>query len=84
MLLNKDYNLWLKLTPSEITATPFTSRNGIVSTAIGVKSQTEVLVSTKAPVVTPVAKLPNFRLIQKSDGQFNFNIWTDIRTENDS
>ena len=78
MLLNKDYNLWLKLTPSEITATPFTSRNGIVSTAIGVKSQTEVLVSTKAPVVTLVAKLPNFRLIQKSDGQFNFNIWTDI------
>lgn len=78
MLINKDYNLWLKLTPSEIIATPFTTRNGIVSTAVGVKSQTEVLVSSKAPVVTPVVKLPNFRLIQKSDGQFNFNIWTDI------
>jgi hypothetical protein len=78
MLINKDYNIWLKLIPSEITATPFTSRNRIISTAVGVKSQTEVLVSSKAPVVTPVAKLPNFRLIQKSDGQFNFNIWTDI------
>lgn len=78
MLINKDYNLWLKLTPSEITATPFSTRNGIISTAIGVKSQTEVLVSTKAPVVAVQPKLPNFRLVNKADGQFTFNIWTDI------
>jgi len=78
VLINKDFNLWLKLTPSEVTATPFATHNGYISAAVGVKSQTEVLVSVTPPVFTPVGKLPSFRLIQKPDAQFNFNIWTDI------
>lgn len=78
MLLNKDYNIWLKLTPSEIIATPFVTRNGIISSTVGVKSQTEVLVSSVAPTVALNAKLPNFRQVPKTDGQFTFNIWTDV------
>lgn len=78
MLINKDYNVWLKVTPSEITATPFVTRNGVISSAVGVKSETEVLISPKAPTYTPVVKLPNFRVVPKSDGAFTFNIWTDI------
>jgi hypothetical protein len=78
VLINKDYNVWLKLTPSEISATPFATKNGIISSTIGVKSTTEVLMSPKAPTYTPILKFPNFKVVQKPDGSFTFNLWTDL------
>ena len=78
ILIDRSYNVWLKLTPTEITATPFATRNGIITSALGVKSQTEVLVSPTAPAYNATVKLPNFRIVQKPDSYFSFNILSDI------
>lgn len=78
MLINKDYNVWLKLTPTEITATPFATRNGVINSTVGVKSITEVVMQPTAPTYTPVLKLPNFKVVQKPEGNFTFNLWTDL------
>lgn len=76
--VNDEYKLWLKVSPQEIYATPFTSANNKIKMSVGIKSYLETFMSTEAPKTTPNNNLPPLTIASKLDDSFLINVATDI------
>jgi Domain of unknown function (DUF4403) len=76
-LLSEKYRTWLKITPTELQMTPLTTVNNKVKATIGILAYTETITGTK-PLVTPVATLPDLKLVNQIADDFKVGIIAEI------
>ena len=77
ILLDKNYNAWLKITPQEVLLYPLYAQNNQVKVSVGLKSFAEVVVGPEPPVLTPVP-LPNLKLVNGTDRTFRVALNNDL------
>jgi hypothetical protein len=70
--------LWIKLTPQEISMTPLSGFAGKAKTNIGIKSIAETYMGSK-PVQTINPMMPNLNILDKIDNNFQLNIFNNIK-----
>jgi hypothetical protein len=78
ILLNKDYNIWLKLQPKSVFMAPFKNENGIISTTIGIEALSEILISKQSPPIPPPTTLPPFKMLPMAENGFNISMGIDV------
>ena len=61
LLVNQEYEAWLKVTPLELLMTPFSAKGKSVKLTIGLKARTETILG-KQPVVTINNTLPPLQI----------------------
>lgn len=61
LLVNEEYEAWLKITPLELMMTPFVSKGKNASFVVGLKARTETVLGAK-PVVVPNPTLPALQI----------------------
>jgi hypothetical protein len=77
VLLDKNYNAWLKITPQEVMLYPLSARDNRVKLSLGITSFAEVVVGPEPPARAPVP-LPNLRLVKSFDKTFRVALNTDL------
>ena len=77
ILLDKKYNAWLKLTPSELLLYPIYVQNNQVKLSVGLRSFAELVVGPEPPART-AAPLPNLKLVNGMDNTFRIALNTDL------
>ncbi len=75
--ISDDYNVWLKITPSEVKSMPITGQNGKIVYKAGIVSTTQCYVNQEPPISETV-KLPNLKLTTNINDSFEINMLTDI------
>ena len=71
--LNKDFNLWLKMAPSELIAVPVFGLNNKVNVAVAIKSVNELLMTTEMPHYTE-KKFPDLKIAKSLEPGFSMNL----------
>ena len=84
VLLDKNYNAWLKITPQEVMMSPLSARDNHARLSLGLKSVAELVVGPEPPVQRPVP-LPGLKLVNSIDRTFRIALnadlfYSDIRT----
>lgn len=77
ILLDKNYNAWLKITPREVLIYPLYAGNNQVKLSVGLKSYAELVVGPEPPARAPVP-LPNLKLVSGTDRTFRVALNTDL------
>lgn len=78
VLLDKNYNAWLKLTPREVLLYPLYARNNRVRLSVGISTFTELVVGPE-PAAPPPLPLPNLtQATAACDGTFRIALNADI------
>lgn len=77
ILVEKNYNAWLKLTPEEVLLYPLYAQKDLVKVNVGLKSVAELNVGSEPPARTPVP-LQNLKLTEGSDRSFRVLLTTDL------
>jgi hypothetical protein len=77
VLLDKNYNAWLKITPQEVLLNPLYAKNNQVKLSVGLRSFAEVVVGPEPPARAPVP-LPNLKLVNGMDSTFRVALNTDL------
>lgn len=76
MLMSDANQLWLKITPSEVSLSPFETINQKLNLTVGLKAQIESYMGSK-PAVTKAIALPALKTTTSRPGAFNLNIAAD-------
>jgi hypothetical protein len=74
VLLSKEFDTWLVVTPTSIVMTPLMVSNNILRASIGIKGYTQTITSTVKPAVKPVPKLPNLQITDKVSSDFKVGL----------
>jgi len=77
VLLDKSYNAWLKLTPSEVMLYPMSAHNNNVKLSVGISTFAELIVGPEPAGQAPSA-LPNLKQINAFDKTFRIALHTDL------
>lgn len=77
MLVSKEFNAWLRLTPDKIYMTPPTAVNNQIRLAIGIITGAEITVGPK-PAAAPGKALPLLQRYQTFDKTFHLQLPVDI------
>lgn len=77
ILLDKNYNAWLKLTPQEAMIYPFYAQNRQIRLSVGLKTYAELVVGPEPPA-SPPAPLPNLKIVNGNDRSFKVALHTDL------
>jgi hypothetical protein len=77
VLLDKNLNAWLKLTPSEVMLTPLYARNNRVRLSVGISTFAELLVGQE-PANQPLLPLPGLKLVNTFDKTFRIALNADL------
>jgi uncharacterized protein DUF4403 len=77
ILLDKNYNAWLKLTPLEVMLYPLYAQNNRVKLSVGISTVAELVVGTE-PIVQPLRPLPNLKLVNTFDKTFRIALNADL------
>jgi len=77
MQVSEQYNVWLKITPQELSTLPLSGKNGKIHHNIGIKALTECYVG-KEPPTDSSSTLPNLKIVNKLDEGFSINLMSDI------
>lgn len=77
ILMDKNYNAWLKLTPREVMLSPLYAQNNRVKLNVGINSFAEVVVGPE-PAAHPPAPLPNLKLVNSFDRNFRIALNADL------
>ena len=77
VLLDRNYNAWLKLTPREVLLSPLYARNNRVKLSIGINTLAELLVGPE-PVAQPLLQLPDLRVVSSFDKTFRIALSADL------
>lgn len=77
MNVNKDYNVWLKITPYGLFTAPLTSQQNHIKLNIGAKAAVESFMGYQPPKEEPRA-LPGLGFVQKPEESFALNFSSDI------
>lgn len=76
--VNKEYNLWLKINPSEIYSTPIIGNNNKINFGIALKSVNEIIMSQETPAYSVNSKLPQLGFKNSLDPYFSLFVNTAI------
>lgn len=77
MLVNQDYNVWLRITPQELFTAPLTTQQNNIKLNIGAKAAIESFIGYK-PDKPILRALPSLGFVQKTDDSFVLNFSSDI------
>jgi Domain of unknown function (DUF4403) len=77
VLLDKNYNAWLTMTPREVMLSPLVARNNRVLVSAGITSFAEVVVGPQPPSRPPVP-LPNLKPVNSFDKNFRIALNADL------
>jgi len=77
VLLDRNYNAWLKLTPREVMLSPLTAHNNRVKVNVGINSFAEMVMGPEPPATPPVP-LPNLKLVNTFDRNFRIALNADL------
>ena len=77
ILLDKNYNAWLKLTPREVMMYPLSAQKNRVRVSVGISTFAEVVVGPE-PVVPAPVPLPNLKLVSTFDKNFRIALNADL------
>jgi hypothetical protein len=77
VLLDKNYNAWLKLTPQEIMLYPLYAQNNQFKLSLGLKTYAELVVGPE-PAATAPTSLPNLKLVNEIDRNFRITLNADL------
>ena len=77
VLLDKNYNAWLKLTPREVMMYPLYARNNRVRLSVGISTYAELVVGSE-PAARPLLPLPKLTLVNTFDKTFRIALNADL------
>lgn len=77
VLLDKNYNAWLKLTPREVMLYPLSAQNNRVRLSVGISTFAELVIGPE-PAVQPPQPLPNLKLVTTFDKTFRIALNADL------
>jgi len=77
ILLDKNYNAWLKLTPQEVMLYPLYAQNNRVRLNISISTLAELVTGTE-PVAQTLRPLPNLKLVNTFDKTFRIALNADL------
>ena len=77
ILLDRNYNAWLNLTPREVMLSPLSAQNNRVRLSVGINSFAELAVGPEPTPKLPVP-LPNLKLVNSFDRNFRIALNTDL------
>ena len=77
VLLDKNYNAWLKLTPREVMLYPLYAQNNKVRLSVGISTFAELVVGPE-PASQPPLPLPNLKPVNTFDKTFRIALNTDL------
>jgi hypothetical protein len=77
VLVDRNYNAWLKLTPREVMLSPLYAQNNKVAVSIGINSFAELVVGPE-PASQPPVPLPNLQLVNSFDRNFRITLHADL------
>lgn len=75
--VNEENNIWIRVSPSEVYVSPFTSKDSNLQLGLSLYGQVESFMGSK-PDKLSVKSLPDFKLVQRAAQQFNLNLATDV------
>lgn len=74
VLLSKEFDTWLVVTPTSIIMSPLIASNNILRASIGIKGYTQTVTSAIKPVVKPAPKLPDLQITDKVSSDFRVGL----------
>lgn len=74
VLLSKEFDTWLVVTPTAIVMTPLMVSNNILRSSIGMKGYTQTITSAVKPAVKPAPKLPDLQITDKVTSDFRIGL----------
>ncbi len=77
VLLDRNYNAWLTITPREVMLSPLSAQNNKVKVSVGITSFAEVVVGPQPATPQPVP-LPNLKLVNSFDRNFRIALNADL------
>ncbi|HEY6872667.1 MAG TPA: DUF4403 family protein [Geobacteraceae bacterium] len=77
ILLDRNYNAWLKLTPREAMLSPLYAQNNRVKLNVGINSFAEMVVGPQ-PAARPPVSLPSLKLVNTFDRNFRIALNADL------
>jgi len=77
LLLDKNYNAWLTLSPRGVVLSPLYARDNRVRLAVGIETFAELLVGPE-PAGHPPQPLPNLKLVTSFDNTFRIALNADL------
>jgi hypothetical protein len=77
ILLDKNYNAWLKLAPLEVMLYPLYAQNNMLRLGVGISAFAELAVG-KEPPAQPLLPLPNLKLVNTFDKAFRIVLSADL------
>lgn len=77
VLLDKNYNAWLKLTPGEVMLYPLYAQNNRVRANVGINTFAELVVGAE-PAGQSLPPLPSLKLVTAFDKAFRIALNTDL------
>ncbi|NDP21310.1 MAG: DUF4403 family protein [Paludibacter sp.] len=79
-LVSAENDLWIRITPKDFYASPITSVGNHMNIGVTLYGQIESFMGVQ-PSANALAKLPEFRYVNRPAQQFNLNIATDVTYE---
>lgn len=80
MLLNQAQQIWIRLTPTDISVSPFTTQGQLLKLTATFKSQIETFMGAK-PQANKATALPAYKQMTVKPTEFNINIGADATYE---
>lgn len=77
VLLDKNYNAWLRLTPREVMLYPMYAQNNRVRLSVGISTFAELAVGPE-PAPQPLQPLPGLKLVNSFDKTFRIALNADL------
>lgn len=77
VLLDKNYNAWLKLTPREVMLYPLYAQNHLVRVSVGISTFAELVVGPE-PAAPPSLPLPDLKQVGTFDKTFRIALNADL------
>ena len=74
VLLSKEFDTWLVVTPTAIVMTPLMVSNNILRASIGIKAYTQTVTSAVKPAVKPAPRLPDLQIMDKVSSSFRLGL----------
>ncbi|WP_159468103.1 DUF4403 family protein [Dyadobacter sp. 3J3] len=74
VLLSKEFDTWLVVTPTSIVMSPLMASNNILRASIGIKGYTQTVTSAIKPLIKPIPKLPDLQIAEKVSSDFRVGL----------
>lgn len=80
VLLSRENNLWLRVTPKDVLLSPFETKGQKLAVTLSLQALIESYLGAKPDAAKPVA-LPAFKMSKQQPGEFNLNVAADATFE---